>query len=112
MISSMLSGCAPFEQLVAYASSRLHADLLANALPVSALAMLCALGGQAWLTHCLQADPVFTAMLADVRGGRCPAATLAALRERCARPLDTADGILPTQVPTLLCLGAPLGSAE
>ena len=47
---------------------------------------------------CAQADPVFTRMLADVRGGRCPAQTLADLQARCGRSLDTADGILPTQV--------------
>ena len=50
----------------------------------------------------LQADSVFVDMLAVVRSGSCAAAGGSAvvkqLVSRCSRPLDTSDGILPTNV--------------
>ncbi len=50
----------------------------------------------------LQADSEFVDMLAAVRSGSCAAAGgSAVVRQlvlRCSRPLDTSDGILPTNV--------------
>ena len=41
---------------------------------------------------------MFTSMLADIRSGHCPAQTLKELQTSCCRPLETSDGIHPTQV--------------
>ena len=49
-----------------------------------------------------QADSGFVGVLAEVRAGALTPAAAAALQRRCARPLDTTDGILPTKA----CFGA------
>ena len=50
----------------------------------------------------LQADSEFVDMLAVVRSGSCAtaggSAVVKQLVARCSRPLDTSDGILPTNV--------------
>ena len=50
----------------------------------------------------LQADSKFVDMLAAIRSGSCAmaggSAVVQQLVSRCSRPLDTSDGILPTNV--------------
>ncbi|KAK9828391.1 hypothetical protein WJX81_002975 [Elliptochloris bilobata] len=45
-----------------------------------------------------QADSGFVDILAEVRAGKFTRAAAAALQQRCSRPLDTSDGILPTKI--------------
>ncbi|CAL8472054.1 g11596 [Coccomyxa elongata] len=47
-----------------------------------------------------QEDREFVDILSAVRGGRCSAAVLDKLKDRCRRPLGLLDGILPTKLYT------------